>query len=371
MTNVAGRNAYTMLYIITALAVGVWFSFYNNFFNWDIAAYMGVVLGYNGIPVAEAHQQAYSIIQHQFPPDAASALLHESAYREHCFADASFYAQQLSFYRVKPLFTGSAYLLYKCGLPLWTALRIPAAIGFAGLATVLLLWLNRMLKPGFSHLVAVLLLSGYATQLARLVTPDALSAFLVLLLFYLLMVMPQRKILAWSVLFLLALCRIDNLVLSLPLAYFQFTASGKQVSPKHLKEFALVSAVILLAATALPLFFGNRLSWFFEYSFTQSGMEYVKQLGRSVRQFSGTLFPILLPFVLVTLPIRNAMWARFLLMIAFAVIIRWLLFPAFQERFFVGYEMVIACYLLFCIGRAPFAGFAFLFTEAQRPDREE
>jgi hypothetical protein len=347
MNTTVGSRLANIMFACLAIIVGAWFSFYNNFFNWDLVAYVGVVLGYDGLSITEVHRVAFETIQQQLPNDVVQALLHEAPYREQCFTDARFYEAQLGFYRVKPLFTGIIYLFYKSGLPLWTAMRMPGMLGFASMAIVLMIWLNKLLKPGWSHLVAVLLLAGYATQLARLVTPDALCAFFTLSLFYNLYYYPARKMASWCWLVLLVLCRIDNLVLALPLAVWHMAGDNLLKLPRRQYiKVALGAFGIVLLALLIPLLFGNKLTWYFDYSITNSYIEYVKSAGRSIRQLSGTWLPILAALLVVGWPREHKAWQWILGSILFAIAIRWVLFPTFQERFFVGYELVMCCYFI-------------------------
>jgi hypothetical protein len=353
MKKSSGSRLANILFAMLAIAVGAWFSFYNNFYNWDLVAYAGVVIGYDGLPVTELHRIAFETIQQQLPADVVQSLLHETPYREQCFADAGFYEAQLGFYRVKPLFTGIIFLFYKAGLPLFAAMRIPAMLGFAAMAMVLLLWLNKMLKPGWAHLVSVLLLAGYATQLARLITPDALCAFFTICFFYSLYFHPAKKMAAWLLLALLVLCRIDNILLALPLAAWHLGGNNLLKLPRsQYIKLATGTFVIALLALLIPLFFGNQLNWYFQYSFTNSVLEYVKGAGRSIRQLSGTWLPILAALLVVSWPKDNSKWQWILGSILVAIGLRWILFPTFQERFFVGYELVICCYFIYRLGQA-------------------
>jgi hypothetical protein len=349
----SGSPLANILFAGLAIAVGAWFSFYNNFCNWDLVAYAGVVIGYDGLPVTEVHRIAFETIQQQLPAEVVQSLLHETPYREQCFTDANFYEAQLGFYRVKPLFTGLIFLFYKAGLPLWTAMRMPGVLGFTAMAIALLLWLNKILKPGFSHIVTVLLLAGYATQLARLVTPDALCAFLTISLFYNLYFHTAQKSSAWIWLALLVLCRIDNIVLAIPLAVWHSGAGNLlKLQRKQYVRMAAVLGGIILLALFIPLLFGNKLTWYFEYSITNSLMEYVKSAGRSVRQLSDTWMPLLAALLVVSWPRSHPKWQWMLGSILTAVAIRWVLFPTFQERFFVGYEMVICCYFIYRLAQS-------------------
>lgn len=340
------RTFLLLLVMLMAIAVGAWFSLYNNFFSWDLIPYLGVVLGYDGMQGAALHQAVFTHVQ-QLPADVVPALLHEVPYREQCLNDASFFEAQLGFYRVKPLFTGMVYAGYKAGLHWWTAMRIPGIIGFAGMATVLYLWVRRMVKPGWDLVVTTLLLFGYATQLARLTTPDALASFLTLTLFYVLFWHGRQKAIVLVLLLLLTLTRIDLLLLCIPVLLLWWSpASLTQLWKQHLTKILIAGGLLLILAFIIPMLFGNSWEWYFNYSMTQSLKQYVVHAGRSFRQLSGTWLPLFFVLLLMTWPVQQPKWPWLLGGMLAVIAIRWLLFPAFQERFFVGYEMVMACYLL-------------------------
>lgn len=340
------RSMLMLLVILLATVVGGWFSLYNNFFSWDLIPYLGVVLGYDGLHGAELHKAVFSNVQ-QLPADVVPALLHEVPYREQCLNDAAFFEAQLGFYRVKPLFTGMVYAGYKLGLHWWTAMRIPGIIGFSGMATVLYLWVRRMVKPGWDLLVTTLLLFGYATQLARLTTPDALAAFFTIALFYVLYWHDGKKAIVIVLIFLLTLTRIDLLLLCIPVLLLWWSPSSlTQLWQQHFNKTLITGFLVLLLAFIIPMLFGNSWKWYFNYSMTQSLKQYVVHAGRSFRQLSGTWLPLFFVLLLMTVPVQQVKWQWLLSGMLAVIAIRWLLFPAFQERFFVGYEMVMACYLL-------------------------
>lgn len=344
---VAGQGRPWVLWVFggIALVVGWLYASYGNFFNWDLIPYMAIVLGYDGHAPAEAHRLSYQLVQ-QLPPDVAQALLHEVPYREQCFQDPAFFEAQLGFYRVKPLFTGMAWAAYKAGMPLYKALQVPAIVGFALLCTVTLAWLRRYLRVGAAVLVAVGILASLATQLPRLITPDALSAGLLLLFFYRWYWQPQRIRLIWLVWLLLLLCRIDHVLLALPLLAWQLYSGGTARMHGQWPRVLGAAAGVLILGLLVPVLLGNRAGWYFDFSITESVRSYVVHAGRSLRQLTGTALPLLAALVLATWPVQQRQWQWVLLGATVTLTLRWALFPTFQERFFVGYEVLACCYLV-------------------------
>jgi hypothetical protein len=344
----AKYRTWVLAYFVVLLPVGAGVASLQPFCNWDLIPYAAVVYKYEGMDARGAHSAAYQWVKVSLPNGCADALLNESAYRIQCAADWKFFNRQLSFYRVKPLYTGFVFLLHQTGMSLWAALQAASVAGFAGLGAVLLGWLLQSFRITVALGLSSLLLAAFALPLCRLITPDALSAMLLLFLFRELFFHGFKRwylLVGWWL--LLSLCRIDHLLTALPLGYAAWVDRKPMISAwkKGLLSAALLAGCAL-AAALISMALRNEPDWYFQYRFFDGIGQYARHAVRSLGQFAQTALPLLLALLWVAGPIVNPSWRLVLGILLFAAAIRWLLFPTFQQRFFAGHELILTVYLL-------------------------
>ena len=197
-------------------------------YNWDIIPYTAAALaGSEGDAVL--HERTYALIRSDLSP-AAYLLLVDSTqeYRRRAAADPSFFAAQLPFYRIRPLYLLLLRLLLGAGAGPAAATLLLSALGAAGAAAAVWLWTARLSSQLF-RLAACLLIIAAAgvAETAGLSTPDALSAALVFGAWYFIFERGRSPALLLPSL----LMRPDNIVLlAVTAAYFRFAApAGRRI----------------------------------------------------------------------------------------------------------------------------------------------
>jgi len=164
-------------YILSAIYV-VWLGFTQPYMNWDIVTYTGTVLSWKYKDAQTLYTATAELLKAELPDWVYKQVWLDSELTQ----NAKAFAQQLPFYTVKPLYTGSMGLLHKLGATLTASSWIISALSMAGLLALML-----FLPPKRLHLIwlpgiaALLWLGPWPmADLARFSTPDALSLFLVM-----------------------------------------------------------------------------------------------------------------------------------------------------------------------------------------------
>jgi hypothetical protein len=208
-------------------------------------AYMAVVKGYEQKNL-NLHDTVYKIAKSEIPSNAYAHLVDSSSpYRRRMAANAEAFNAELSFYIVKPLYTGLAYFCYKTGLPLTKSTLVPSLIGYLLLGLFIFFWLTKYMQVILAFAGGLLIMfSAPFMGAVKLSSPDCLAALFVSLAFYCLL---ENKML-WKIyvfLLLSILTRIDNV---LPcffiLSALAFTNKWKYKIPLSAFLFLLAGAAI-------------------------------------------------------------------------------------------------------------------------------
>jgi hypothetical protein len=191
-------------------------------YNWDALGYLGNVYLMDGMSLTAAHAKVYAEAEAVKAPEARFRLLEDpdAAIRAR---DPNSFAQYLPFYSIRPAYIGTAYLLYKAGVPCFRSLMLISSISLFCIGLIVFSWLSLYFDAlkawGFTLLVMVPMV-----RIAREATPDKMSCAILLLASYLIV---ERKA-HWQgivLLMLSLLVRTDNvLVLLAVVAFLWFTA---------------------------------------------------------------------------------------------------------------------------------------------------
>src|SRR5260221_9320013 len=96
-------------------------------YNWDILAYMGVILSYENADVKAIHHTVYAVAKEKIPAVYYSRLIDASnEYRNDMAQHPDRFYSQFPFYVVKPMYTGLAWIFYKMGVGLVMATVWPS-----------------------------------------------------------------------------------------------------------------------------------------------------------------------------------------------------------------------------------------------------
>jgi hypothetical protein len=252
------------------------------------------------------------------------------------YASSQHFAQQMGLFRVKLGYVAAGYVLWRAGLPVLVGLRLISAGCLFSVALALLVWSRSAL------LSSVLLLTPPILNMGRMVTADPLST---LMIFLALFALAYRKT-QLSIFLLIASIwvRPDDFILVLIL--LAWMAWQRQCYPISGGASALVALVSTIFVNRFAGLYGWRV--LMQHGFVKPE---VAPLTHPVAiNFSGYLHALAglraIPYTFMAvfsfisavawkrLP-RESIFYRLLPVIAACVLIRLLIFPNFDDRYFV------------------------------------
>jgi len=208
---------------------------------------------YDGATPEKIHEEVYAAAKENVPAPLYDRLTDQSnKYRGAAANNTMAFYNQLPFYVVKPLYTGLAYLLYKCGISLTMSTIWPSVFSYFFAGLLLFYWIQKYWPPAFAFLAAMLvMLSAPLLGICKLSTPDAMSG---LILFAAIFFLIERQSLLWGTIFLLLaiLTRLDNVIpATFLLIATKFSQSTHQLFPN--KKLLLLVGLVLLTGFCVSL----------------------------------------------------------------------------------------------------------------------
>lgn len=340
------KRIYDALLIIIAGALVFAYS-QKPEYNWDMISYMGVALNYSEPDMQKVHDEVYATLEHETPANIYSGLTADIEERRVCLENTDVYTAQLSYFKVKPLYTGLVFLLHKAGIPLVEATLIPSFIAAFFLLIILYYWLTLYINRPWA-LLLTMLLGMYAPfrEITELSSPDALSNLFLMLSLY----MVARNIRNFWLPLTLALaiiCRVDNFIFAAVITYFTYLKGKRNV-------LLSIGAIGILAAAGviiIPMLTGNSIDWFRKFAYTASVGDYVQHWRDVFFLYRHSVYDIALTFVTLLLFAKTKGTTKTLInVIAISVCVHMLLFPSLQERFLVTYEFgIVAVFVSYMV----------------------
>ncbi|MDP4248734.1 MAG: hypothetical protein Q8918_01350 [Bacteroidota bacterium] len=233
-------------------------SFHKPEYNWDMLAYIAVVLSRTHKDIGEIHRDTYAAVRDQIPSASFQQLVNPANnYRINVYRNDTAFYQQLPFYVVKPLYTTLVYLGYRSGFSLPASTVLPSVLACLFIAGLLLIWFSRYLSLFYAAAAALLLmLSAPLLTVSGLSTPDALSAFLLLCVFYFII---EKPMLVPVIFFMTAaiLTRLDNIIACVLIVFLMAIAKEPPFKIRvsgFLGLFFWLSAVYFMVSRAAGAF---------------------------------------------------------------------------------------------------------------------
>lgn len=295
-------------------------------------------------------QHVYPIVKHENIRAEASSVL-----------DSPEHLGQLEpLYAIRPVYVETIAVLARSGVPVDRAINLISALCLFGIGMVLLGWTHRPLY------CALLMATPAIVGLGRIGTPDALSSLLLLSSVWAIV----RQRLFPGVLFLLVSVwvRTDNILIIVMILLWLAGTGRLSLS------YAAILAGLAAASLLFIQHFSGNYGWsvLFRYSFIGgkypaeilphvSVREYMVTFGRGLEGIGGQELAL---WTLVGVAAWRWLPQRFqarqlLVVIAVAAIVRFLLFPTPEDRYFAWAYLMVGAFFIEAIGRSPhFAGAA-------------
>jgi len=358
------RNLFWIAYLCF-LVLAAFYCFKRPLYNWDLLPYSVLILQTDRHNTADAFATTYSSAKENIPPKDYRFLTDSSnAYRYKLANDSASFSAQLPFYAVKPLYISFAYLCYRLGFSLIEATILPSVISYLLIGILLFYWLSLYLRLPVSFIVSFLvMISSPLVEVAKLSTPDSLSALLLVSSFYFILEKPS---LFFVTLFMVLsiFARLDNViacVLIISLIYFSKKWNRQITRAAFLLiiiSFVLCYTLITLKAKKYgwSIFFYNDFADHLHplygseahFSITDYFKLMYEHLMSAINHSYFVIFMALLflnfntGLSLMKLPFEKL----FALLIPAILFIRFILYPDISDRFYVAWYLVILILLV-------------------------
>jgi hypothetical protein len=257
------------------------------------------------------------------------------------------FAEQMGLFRVKLGYVAAGYALWRAGLPILVGLRLISAASLFVVAITILAWTCDAL------LCSILLLTAPVLNMGRMVTADPLST---MVLFVALFAMTRRRCLLAAVLLLGSIViRPDNLILVLMLLAWM-------IWRRHLRFFnGCIVVAVAITISILVNRFAGIYGWrvLMQHGFIKPEIDPISH--PVMITFAGYLHALAglkaIPYTFMTVwaLVAVAAWKRlpegdilrsFLMLAGLFTVIRLLIFPNFDDRFFVWAYLIAGVALM-------------------------
>lgn len=255
--NFLTRKFVPLVYIISMAWSGI-YGLLHPFYNWDMLCYVGSVISWSEKNPIDIHAKTMITIRDNIP---------DWVFQQHAVnilsRESSAFVDQIPLCQIKPLYTGSIWLLHQTGMSLPQASWTISSICFMIMATLLFLWKPACMSRNLWLSLVMLISFVWEIPLGdvgRLSTPDSMGTMLSLAAFY--AWLQHRSFAGFAALACLStLARPDAMIImSFATVYFALLAPQAY-------RYSYAKAGILLAA--LVVCYGAFKYSFGSYTFAQ------------------------------------------------------------------------------------------------------
>jgi hypothetical protein len=348
----------TYLVFLSCLLPAAIYFYKHPAYNFDMLGYMALVVKMDrSNTIVQIHNTTYSSARQNIPPEEYKKLTEIPSYRKKFETDPSEFSKILPNYIIKPLYIWLCWLFYKGENSLPKATVMPSIISYLLLGLFLFHWFRKYLQPVFAFAGAALIMfSIFITAIARLSTPDCLSALLLFVSIYFIL---EKRNLAWMCFFfLLAIfARLDNVITCFFIISFLTFSKWKLINRTQyffmlaILAAAYITIVLPVRQFGWNIFFYSEYAKHIDYSrdFDQPvsfpsyfSLVYSKLVTAFVStNFTFFLFLGLLTFFTKKFSLRNLSFDQtFLLVLGVVGLLKFLLLPDLSDRFYLGFYLI-------------------------------
>jgi hypothetical protein len=358
------RILLTTVYCYCLFLTGL-FAYRHPHYNWDMLAYMALVIQEDHSDIREIHELTYKAAKENIPSSDYDRLL-GSDHRKKLAEDPAAFFNTLPFYAVKPLYIKMISLFHKTGFSLPRSTVLPSIIFYLLTGLLVFYWLLKYLEITWAFAAGLcIMLSGFMVFMPRLSSPDCMSAFLLLCSFYFIVEKPDLK---WVFGFLLVsmFTRLDNIVPAFFILSFLFFTNQweKKIKPGYYISMMFILAACYFGITAVTMKpFGWDLFYYPTYA-RYMNLSHTFNSSFSLKEYLALIFSqvttaivfynfvFFLFFLLLILYPSPAGYKNFTFEQAFSVLLlliiisRFILYPDLSDRFNIAYYL---CFVMIFI----------------------
>lgn len=243
-------NVLTKISFFVLLFLGIVYAGMKPLHNWDMIPYMACVIKKTN-PTPEAyHAKTYDILREEVG-EKEYKWLSSLEYTSTLESNHKAFSENLPYYTIRIVYVNMVSFFYQLGIPLTFSTVLPSLISVFCIILTLFFVLNRELKNSLvaSTIAIIILFLPPMTNLARLSTPDSLSA-----LFLLLITISYLYKRNWFLTFLLMsvsiMVRTDNIIWCIFLLLFEIASPSEKKNRWLIIAFMLGLSTIYFAINA-------------------------------------------------------------------------------------------------------------------------
>ena len=334
------------------------FAYKHPHYNWDMLAYMALVIQEDNSDIKQIHEMTYKAAKEGIPAIDYEHLL-GGDHRKNLSKDPTAFYNTLPFYAVKPLYIKMVSLFHKAGFSLPISTVLPSILFYLLIGLLFFFWVLKYLKILWAFAISTfIMLSSFMVFMPRLSTPDCMSAFLLLSSFYFIVERPSIK---WVCFFLIfsVFARLDNVVPCFFIISFLFL-SVKWEQKIKLKYYLLMLLIFtacyfgITAVTMKP--FGWNVFYYptyalhmnLSYSFHPSFLfkEYValviSHITTAIVFYHFLFFMFFFSLIIYSPAVKYknlTLDQAFAVVLVFSIFFRFILHPDLSDRFNIAYYL--------------------------------
>jgi hypothetical protein len=354
------KNTYFLAFSILVLILFS-YTYMHPIYNWDLLLYTSAVVSWDQLNPELVHDQTYELAQQSVPHEAYKVLI-TGKYEEESYRNPAVFQSLKPLTKTRPLYVFLLVLLNKLGLnPTWgTALL--SSIGCFIICLISFAWLARYYSGIQAFLLSlVVIFVGHFFILARMATPEALSASAMLAAVYVL-IEKKQYVFALTLFSVAIALRHDNIIF--PVVFLSPLLFAKREEYQISKAAlimglgALILVFVLILVTAVDDPVRNLSSQVFLGAFAHGDNTYGAAINRfilDVKAVPSHILFFLIPMagyvVLGKISQKAYRFKLFFWSTFCALMLRILLFPSIEIRFYIFYVTLICLLFLLEFGR--------------------
>lgn len=366
--------AYTALLGLAAIAA---YRTSDRDWNWDALAYMACAVSRSESDPVKIHREVYSEAKKELPAQSFKLLTESNPYRADLASDSFHFTEQVPIYDNKALYIVLIAGLHRLGASYLQAMKLLSAAGFFVLGLVFFRWARVYLGTLPAALISALFMaSPPILNVARIFSPDALSAAVIVGALYLLFEMgpvpgarlypaadaghrnrASREIIGLALVSCAVFIRNETVILAVLVVAYLTLASRSPVKLRRVHGAILVG--LLISCVLMLRDLGGGYGWrtTFYHGLVQrlpapgetrvpsiSATNYLHAVAASARSAldssSLALFALLGAASMMLLR-RDAVLRDLLLLAVSGAILLMLVYPGFEERYYVSAYVIV------------------------------
>ncbi len=352
------RIKYLHVGSITVSSLFIFITAYYHFkqplYDWDMLAYSAIQYQMQGVPDSQIHTMVYSRVFDELDSTTQN-FLSTKPLEVRARSESDFFMEQLPFYTIKPGYNYAVYFVaWLFSATPVKAMQLVSVLSFMLTSFLLLYYLHCFYTTWRLFIItAAVVGTSTLTMAARMFTPDMLSVCFLLPIFYFMM---HRKPIQMGIVYILLLLSItirpDNLLLLFMYPVVHYYSEKKLEAPVLTISGLVIGVLLYLVIGYHYQGYGWKITFQHSaidlsirptewYAVSLSAFDYMKTLLNGLLLVKSKCIDAVFIMVLSYYSIRHLAtaerraWAMLWLLNVLFFILKFLLFPVFDDRYYL------------------------------------